>query len=272
MQFAPGIEMSSQLHNDQEIIQYLLGSLPEAETERMDELSFTDAGFAELLRTTENDLVDGYVQGELTGRVLEQFKSHYLSSPRGREKVEFAQAFQVLAGKSFAAQPRGEDAAESARDGKGSEWIDIWRIFTIPRLAVAAAALILIAGAWLLIENTRREPPASVASFILTPQMRGTGQIRTISVPAKTGRVAMELELEPNDYSTYEVVLLDQPDNRTLWRSGELRATGTGNGQVLKISFSAGLLRPQTYVLRVNGVSATASAEIVGDYPIQIVK
>ena len=60
--------------------------------------------------------------------------------------------------------------------------------------------------------NQQRPSPRgiSIASFILTPQMRGVQQIPTISIPADTDRVSMQLELEPNDFSAYRVVLIDQ--------------------------------------------------------------
>ena len=73
------IQMNKQAYNDQSIIQYLLGSLPEAEAERFDELSFTDDEFAEELKAAEKELVDAYARGELAGAALEQFKSYYLA-------------------------------------------------------------------------------------------------------------------------------------------------------------------------------------------------
>lgn len=134
--------MSKQTHHDQTITQYLLGSLPEAEAERLDELSITDDEFAEALRAAENDLVDAYVRDELTGAPLEQFKSYYLASPLRRGKVEFAQAFRGFTKR------------------KTSRWGFVLSIFTTPRLALQwgaafAALALLIAGAWLVSENTR---------------------------------------------------------------------------------------------------------------------
>lgn len=89
--------MSEQTFDQQIVTQYLLGALPEAEAERLDELSVSDDDFAAALSAAEKDLVDAYVQGELTGAELAQFKSHYLTSSLRREKVKFAQAFQVFA-------------------------------------------------------------------------------------------------------------------------------------------------------------------------------
>src|SRR5947207_11833289 len=82
--------MSKQIYSDESLERYLLGLLPEAETERMDELSFTDDEFAQALKAVEKDLVDAYVQGELSGVNLEQFKTVYLASPFRRDNMQFA--------------------------------------------------------------------------------------------------------------------------------------------------------------------------------------
>src|SRR6185437_6734294 len=68
---------------------YLLGSLSDAETERYDEKSFSDDDFNDLLNSVEHDLVDAYAGGELSGDELERFRTHYLASPRRRQKVDF---------------------------------------------------------------------------------------------------------------------------------------------------------------------------------------
>src|SRR5712691_2212508 len=88
--------MSDPTYNQQTITQYLLGVLPEAEIERLDELSISNDEFADSLRVAEKDLVAAYVQGELGGADLENFKSHYLASPFRREQVAFARSFPVF--------------------------------------------------------------------------------------------------------------------------------------------------------------------------------
>ena len=69
--------MEKQIYNEDLIVQYLLGSLSEEETESFDELCFVDDEFAERLSAVENDLVDTYVRGELSGPKLGRFDSHY---------------------------------------------------------------------------------------------------------------------------------------------------------------------------------------------------
>ena len=156
-------DMNEQKFNSQMMTEYLLGSLPEAEMERFDELSFTDNEFADNLQTAEKDLVDAYASGELTGLPLEKFKSHYLASPLRRGKVKFAQAFQVFAEKNAMAQPAATREEISAalellpkpvRTGFFSGFFAASR----PSLQWAtafAALLFMLIGGWLFFENSR---------------------------------------------------------------------------------------------------------------------
>jgi hypothetical protein len=85
--------MNDNIYNREETQSYLLGSLPETETVRYDELSVVDDDFNDFLRNVENDLVDSYVNGQLDPVVLKQFESFYLATPKRREKVAFAKTF-----------------------------------------------------------------------------------------------------------------------------------------------------------------------------------
>src|SRR5580693_6169914 len=86
--------------DDQILIRYLLGSLPEAEADRLDELSIADDEFAWRLSAVENDLVDAYARGDLPRETLEPFNAHYLSSPKRLEKVAFARTWRRFEMKS----------------------------------------------------------------------------------------------------------------------------------------------------------------------------
>jgi hypothetical protein len=79
--------------DDEHLVRYLLGLLPDEETEWLDEAGIVDDDVAARLRVAESDLVDAYVSGALTGETLARFESFYLSSPRRREKVRFAERF-----------------------------------------------------------------------------------------------------------------------------------------------------------------------------------
>ena len=334
--------MSEATYNEQVMTDYLLGRLPEADAERYEELSVADDEFAAALSACEKDLVDAYVQGELSGRVLEQFRLHYLAAPLRRDKVTFAKALQVFA-------ERGADVGSKVvtDDASRRGWFAALSSFLAPGPAwqwgvVAGVLLLLLAGGWFMIDNLRlrqqmsqaqirrdelqqreqalrqqleaeqaanskseqdlaqvraererldqelkkqngqerttqpQAPPGpaqtSIASFILSPGLRGAGQIQTLNIPPGSGRVALQLKIEPNDYQAYRVALIDQSNHQTLWQSGKLRARSANNGQAVSVSFSSGLLKPQTYLMQVSGVSANGKTEVMSDYPFKVVK
>lgn len=149
--------------DDQVLVRYLLGSLPEEEAVRLDELSIADDAFVWHLRAVENDLVDAYVQGELSGLDLAQFRQSYLSSPNRLQKVEFAEALRSFDAKSAraAAQAAPTKAVPSStpKDGSSKD-SSPWPWFSVPRLAlqwgfVGGALALLFAAGYLLLMNAR---------------------------------------------------------------------------------------------------------------------
>lgn len=112
-------------------------------------------------------------------------------------------------------------------------------------------------------------PEAAVASIILTPQMR-SGGLKTVTLSPKTERVAMQLELEPNEYSTYSVALIEQSGGQLLWRSGRVKAAR--DRKSLSVSFRGGLLRAGLYRMQVSGISPGGAPEVVGEYPFRVSK
>jgi hypothetical protein len=85
----PGHRRSPEI-DDQLLVRYVLGLLPDDQTELLDEASIADDDVAARLRVVEDDLVDGYVRGTLDAATLNRFESYYLSSPERREHVRFA--------------------------------------------------------------------------------------------------------------------------------------------------------------------------------------
>jgi hypothetical protein len=132
-------------------MQYLLGSLPAEESERMDELSVTDDEFAWRLREAENDLVDAYVRHELSGKTLEGFRAFYLASPRRQEKVAFAEDLLRFQASAASVSARAPDKSWS--NGSFLSRIFASRRMVLP-FAVAALAIMVVFG-YLIFDNAR---------------------------------------------------------------------------------------------------------------------
>src|SRR5215831_11007555 len=126
---------------------YILGQLSEEERARVEEEYFADSDFFEEMVAVENDLIDSYVAGRLSGVELQQFENHFLSNPEHRERVEFARSL-------LGSGPKAERSGESSRQA-GATWRLRW---PAPALRFAAAAVflgLLACGIWLAMSNIR---------------------------------------------------------------------------------------------------------------------
>lgn len=289
------------LYDDQLVVQYLLGSIPEEEAGRLDELSIANDDFADRLRAVENDLVDAYVRGGLSGESLDRFQAHYLASPHRREKVRFAESLQALCDRWPVASPQKEGSAR-------------WWAFSPAWAFAAAACLLLLAGGYLLYDNSRlrdqvtraqldrealqqshqdlqrqiqeqRIPaaevpasqpptpsPVSAMALVLLPQTRGSGPLTTIALLPAADQAKFELELESGDFDSYQAVLKDPATGRTVWSSGKLKAMSRGESKRVSISLPGGLLRTQNYVLDLFGVPRAGAGEFLSSYAFRVVR
>jgi hypothetical protein len=291
-------------HDDQELIQYLLGLLPRDAADRLDEASVIDDDFAARLHQVEDDLVDAYVRGELSGDTLRRFEAHYLSSPLRRERVMFARTFVptvdragapvvvrwwrdriairmsafalaavlLVACGALAIQAlrlgRGLSVAESERVASDRRVHDLEQQVAALRAANADAAKAL--------ERARESvaAPASNAlpiALVLMPQTRALGPVPTLSLPPGAERIRFDLRLESNDFPRYRVELRDPGANRIVWRGDWAAAPAPGSQPSVQVGVPAGVLKPQHYTLDLSGRGRDGRAEVVGSYTFQIV-
>jgi hypothetical protein len=297
--------------DDTQLVQYLLGTLPAEEAERLDELSVTDDDFAWRLRETEDDLLDAYVRSELSGKTLEEFRTFYMSSAKRREKVAFAE--ELL-------QFQASAARTAEQSSKKNSFFS--HVFTPRRMvlqfAAAAFAMSLILG-YLLFDNAslRRQIDGAhtqqsllaqnkqelekelgeqraanansqkgpeigsktkpdldqlkILSLALPPPARGLSSLKTITVHPNADLVVLLLALESADFPQYRVTLKNPASNEVMWHSADLEATSTDGKAGLAISFRASLLKTQNYMVEVAGISHGGKAQIIGDYPFHVV-
>jgi hypothetical protein len=288
---------------DQYLVRYLVGALPEEEADRLDQLSIADDDFAWRLREVENDLVDSYVRSELDDETHAGFKAFYMATAARRQKVQFAEGLRQFE----ATNARAERAAKFSKS-RAPLWGLFPRSLIAPQVAMsfAALAMFLIAG-YLLVQNAqlRREisdgraqyqsvdqrarnlesqlqqraddaqaqKPATadasqlkVVSLLLPPPSRGLSSLKTVTVQPHTDLVVLLLTLESADFSKYHVTLKDPATNRELWRSTELEPASAGEKSVVSVNFPANLLRQQNYIAEVSGLRH-GGTEIIGDYP-----
>jgi hypothetical protein len=267
--------MSEQQYNEQEMTEYLLGSSSEEDTQRFDAISVTDREFAEQLDATENDLVDAYIHGELTGATLERFETHYLNSVLRRDKVEFARSFQTYA-QQHAVQNTGTFvSSQPKRRGLLAEWLfpsegPKKRQSVLPWGLVAASLVLLTFAGWWAIRSQSTRGNDVVASFLLAPPTRGSDQIPTVAITKNVTAVKMQLELESDDYPGYRIAVTEAAGGKELWQTATIQPTNVEGRKVLELLLPVNTLKIRTYSLAVSGVKQDGDAESVSSYAFRV--
>jgi tetratricopeptide (TPR) repeat protein len=88
------VEKMNQLPDQAMIRRYALGNVSEEERESFDLRLMNDNELYDELSMVEDDLMDEYLAGELSGDELKRFQNHFLGSPDHSGKLRFAKAFR----------------------------------------------------------------------------------------------------------------------------------------------------------------------------------
>src|SRR3954468_18724944 len=79
--------------DEQQIVRFLLGELPEDDRQSVEVRLFQDDSFYHHIVALQEELADSYVRGGLTPDQRKQFESYFLQSQKRKERVDFATAF-----------------------------------------------------------------------------------------------------------------------------------------------------------------------------------
>jgi len=256
--------------SDAALIQYLLGYADRGDEEQFDELSVTDAAFAERLRALEHDLADAYVRGELSPPDRERWEARYLASRHGRDDLTIAQA--LAAHETGGRKSEAGGRVERARTAR-MRW---------PLAAAAVLVLAAIGG----YQIAHREPPgAPVApppagkaatpanpsptvthiAMTLAPSVRSLGSAPTLEIPPGTSAVTLTLRLDPDDHDRYDIALRDLATDTVTWHAEAAPASGTDPNRSLILTIPASTFRSGRYLISVSAGTA-GQRETVATY------
>lgn len=151
--------MEENAYNQDLIVQYLLGGLPEDEQVRIEERAFSDSKYLQNIEAVESDLIDEYVRGGLSVGERKQFESRFLASRERQQKVEFARALAQLTDASVVTEEASPRVVEAQLP------VPWWKSLFAPAghgrpafgFALAAASLLLVIGiSWLVIQTKKQ--------------------------------------------------------------------------------------------------------------------
>jgi len=292
--------------SDDHLIRYLLGALPADEVERLDERTVVDDELAERLRVVEDDLVDSYAAGTLTGERLQRFETFYLASPRRRSKAAFAKGLRAAIDRStHQPRPVQNRATQPARQIWHASW---WPLAAAAVLILAIGVLFLqnftlrrelretarhmadasqrattaaqqleveqaaTAAAKQALVDARSAPALAVVALVLLPQTRGVTSVSIVAVPPGASALPLNLRLESPGGTSYDVALRDPASNRTIWRSRSLAPERVRQIPMVPVSLPTGLLKAQHYALDLFELRPGSAPDFVSSYAFEVVR
>src|SRR5689334_1730056 len=86
--------MKDQLLDEAVARRFLLGQLPPEEQGRIEESTSEDVDTFTFLETVEDDLIDEFIQGDLSAEEKQRFENHFLSLPGRRNNLQVSRVLQ----------------------------------------------------------------------------------------------------------------------------------------------------------------------------------
>jgi anti-sigma factor RsiW len=295
--------MKQRADSEKLMIRYLLGDVPEDEQIRIEERFFTDDEYFEQLLALEDDLIDDYVNGELTDREREQFEEYFLAPPTRRQRVEFAKTFMRAA--SLPA------LAEIAMPGEARPepvpwWRNVmvfWRAQSLlRRFALAASVVLVLGGSWLIVNTMRLRnqveqlqaeefqryvqfarmpaPPRDSLAFALFPgRTRDIEGTNRFVIPQDVDSVQLRLYLPAvaarvsDPPSRYRAVVRTAEGNEVWSRDGlKAQRTGLREEAIVILDLPTRILPEGDYIITLSRRSASGDFEDVGSYQFSVVR
>ena len=252
--------------SEQEMRIYLLGGLsPERQTE-LAAVIHGDAELQEELLALKEELFDQYLAGSLTDDEQLYFKTHFLSTESGQQKLHFARLLQNYR----------DDNPEHRVPAPVTPVRPSLPLFaSFYRNPAYAVSLIVVAGLlatlvlWMTMSRTvDMNPPGMPALTLTAGSTRSGGAIKKLRVPAKNDRVSVELEIAKADFKKYKTQLFRE--NQALESQEELQTIPRNAHYVVPVTFTGGLLTPGDYQLKLSGVQDSGQPTFIDSYAFRV--
>lgn len=224
-------------------MRYLLGTLSQDDETRIEEAFFGDDATFEQLEIAEAELIDAYVQKELSPEDQTAFEVKLRASPLLSDRVKFARLLKDKAADSFSTQQEVSSqpayAGRQAEPKPKSKW---WEgLLAQPGFRVATAAgvfVILLGGVALLLgwRNLRNDSNQLASERAALQRQRLESDQRTADQQTKTEQLAADLQRE-RDQRAEDLKLIEE-----LQRTDKLKETTTR--QPLLTTFATVFLTP----------------------------
>lgn len=251
---------------DERIIAYLLEELPEEDSKRFEEECFAQECWPEQISLVEDDLIDGYLRGDLTPEQRWRFEQNYLITPARLERVRAVAALI----RHVDEYKTGDLPTVVPPPPQG--WSERLRAFwsgqgLAPRFAAALVVLTVVFGALWLMPSVRH-PPRSVATLALntSPNNRLEGaQVGRVKLPSGVDvlRITLRLPDGAAQAARYRVELdsLESVDGGKINVEAEME-----DAQSVWVEISTAQLEQGRYAVKLSADKPDGTTQHMGNY------
>ena len=245
------------------IKKYLLGQLAGADLAEIERRVLTDDEFYEEVQIMEDELVDEYVNADLSAEERRLFEKNFLADPESRNKLRLGRALD----RHLSDQPlkRHQPALFPFLPFRNP----------IVSYSLAAAVLVIVGVvSWVAFRtwrNSTPREPGKILAIELTPGLtRDEGEIKKFAISPGTDSVELELRIVSVDqYQSYRAVLQTTEGSEN-FRIDGLRATTKDSRVVVPFRLAAGLLSRGDYYVKLSGLNPRGEYEDVDRYTFRI--
>jgi hypothetical protein len=272
---------------DQRLRQFLLRQITDEEQQQIEGLFLIDSETRERILSVEQDLIEDYLEGNLTASERERFLLHFAQTPAQQRNLRITKSIKDLAVK------------EAVAESNAPFPVSIWSRFASFRpksvaIPVAIVSLIAIAivGVWLnrkiqereylaieqeLARLNRRESlssalPQMVSLTIAPVAVRSGGERQNeLVMPSDAKFVELRLiSLQEEQYSSYQAVIRRVGGDEPL-TIRDLQLEGDGAKEI-RVRLPAQVLARGLYRIELGGIVVNSIVDLPQEYVFNVVR
>jgi hypothetical protein len=283
--------MKEESVTDTSLRQYLLGTVADDEQELIENLFLTDSQTKERILTVEQDLIEDYLEDNLTSTDEKRFVSRYAQTAEQRRQLRITRSIKSWATKSaeikLAALANNTSDSGLSRTGPRRVPFPTWLRPVVVIPVVVSAIIVIVVAAFLL--NNRRESEKraaielelaqlnSAASISQTPEQVISVELRPVSIRSedqqsevklRAGINLVELQLpwlQKERYQTYEAEVHRLRDGSS-FHIHPVQGNGGEPLHIIRVRLPTSILSAGQYQLELRGISADGTKGPAEEY------
>ena len=244
-----------------EVREYLLGRLGEADEEALELRLLTDPAYSEEFDTVVDEITDEYVNNELQGEERDRVEQYFLSSPERQQKLQFASELLRHAEDERGKREEVRQVAPASKPSLVEQFLALWKK---PAFAPVLATLVLTIGLFVFI-NLQRGNSSSAnytpVTLVNSASDRATGsQQKPVPMPENGLTINLPIPEKEKNAKDFQVKLFDP--------NGVARdlAIEAKDGETIKVAIPASELSRGPYAIQLFSVKAAGTERVPGSY------